>query len=265
MRNFFKRLLTKEDVKKPFVYTTAHMAEQTGNGARISRRSNTINNGNFISIDSLTTNNQEWGISGSLVSVSGGTGQTQTKVDERKAVEPKEVFEEIKTESPAISFDNLDEKIEAVGNRIEILKEHLDESHLGDEQKTLFYLKNRRKYLETRMKNPLDWAMTTTEAIDDLCKRYKLKIVPLKQFYTLVPEEGIKEMNRYTKCYKAITGDKPIFELIVKDTEEAKTEQRKKDRDPILVANSPLGNHLYIIGVWDEEVAIVDEIIYGLK
>lgn len=109
--------------------------------------------------------------------------------------------------------------------------------------------------------------MTTMDAIDHLCKTYKLKMVPLKQFYTLVPKEGIKEMGRYSKAYKAITGDEPIFQLIIKDNvkpkeDEKKPAQTRKDRDPILLANSPLGNHLFILGAWDDEVEIVDEIIY---
>lgn len=249
----------KEEKPQGFVFTTRHMANPTGNGDLIRRQGANVSGlaGSYVTIDSIVQSSG-WGTNDSVKS-------TSKSVDERGEVEPKQVFDEIKRETPDISFDNLDERIEAVEERIEILKEHLDESHLGDEHRALFYLKNRRKYVETRKKLPIDWAMTTSEAIDDLCKRYKLKIVPLKQFYTLVPKEGIKEMDRYTKAYQAITGDKPIFELVVKDTQPAAEERRKKDRDPILLANSPLGNHLFILGVWDEEVAIVDEIIYGFK
>lgn len=184
------------------------------------------------------------------------------------------MFKEIKTQPLDVSFDDLPAKISAVEARIEILREHLSDDHLGDEHRTLFYLRNRLKYLSTRKRNPLNWAMTTQDAIDDLCKTYKLKVVPLKQYYTLVPEEGVKEMDRYTRAYKAITGDVPIFNLVIKDVPPnepkkgdpaAKPQQRKKDRDPILFANSPLGNHLFVIGAWDDEVEIVDEIIYHGK
>lgn len=240
MKNFFDRIFKKD---KKFVYTTRNLGHNTGNGERIGRDT----------------------ISGSVISdwVISSTDNIEKKVDERKSVEPIEVFNELKQETPKISFDNLEEKIKVVSERIKVLKEHLTEDHLNDENRTLFYLKNRQKYLKTKSKTPFDWSMTTKEAVDDLCKRYKLKIVGLKQYYTLVPKEGIKEMERYTKAYKAVTGDNPIFELVIKDTEEKAT--KKKDRDPILLANSPIGNFLFVIGAWDDEVEIVDEIIYGFK
>ena len=249
--NYFKKLLGIKD-KKKFVFTTRNIANSTGNGERIRQ------NGGFTS-DFATIS--EWSAMpyGSISESS--PKSTGKDTDKRKLVEPKEVFDEIKKETPEISFTNLDEKIKVVTERIEILKEHIGEGQLGDEHRTLFYLKNRQKYLKTQKKNPLDWAMTTQDAIDDLCKTYKLRVVPLKQYYTLVPKEGVAEMKRYTEAYKAITGDLPIFELVMKDIPE----QKKKDRDPILVANSPLGNFLFIIGVWDDEVEIVDQIIYGLK
>lgn len=260
MKNFFQRMRDKKSGKNQekgkFVATTRSiLAEGTGNGDLIRRpRQGTHRVGNPTTIDSLIQFTQS----------DGGSYTNSTKsvpvADTRKAVEPKEVFEMIKKETPEISFDNLDAKIEVVEERLRILKEHLDEGHLGDENQALFYLRNRRKYLTTRTKFPMDWALTTQDAIDDLCKNYKLKVVPLKQYYTLVPKDGIKEMDKYSKAYEAITGDKPIFELVIKDNQEAP--QKKKDRDPILLANSALGNHLCVLGAWDDEVEIVDEIIY---
>lgn len=277
MRNFFHKMFRQKDLPKGFVFTTRNLASPTGNGDRIRRSGSAAApwDGNIITIDSISqgwsTNTNTNSYAGAAIAVPSNYGmqasnQPGQPSDQRKAVEPKEVFDEIKAENtPEVSFENLDEKIAVVEERIGILKQHLDEGHLTDEHRALFYLKNRRAYLDTRKKNPMDWALTTEEAVDDLCKRYKLKIVPLKQFYTLVPKEGLKEMDRYTKAYKAITGDVPIYELVVKDTQPAAEERKKKDRDPILLANSPFGNHMFILGVWDEEVAVVDEIIYQGK
>ncbi len=261
--------------KKGFVFTTKNIARSTGNGDRIGSNSSEMNMNNFLSIDQAIrdqaiSQSYSSSIGGVMTSSGESTGLSASATKpERIAVEPKAVFDQIKRETPEISFDNLEEKIAVVENRIEILREHLDESHLKDEHRALFYLKNRFKYLSTMKKNPLDWAMTTQEAVNDLCSRYKLQVVPLKQYYTLVPSEGLKEMNRYTKAYKAITGDNPIFELVIKDTAVLPTEEakktKKKDRDPILLANSPLGNFLFVLGAWDEEVEVVDEIIYGSK
>lgn len=265
-QNFFDRVKSAVLPKPKFVYTTRNLGRSTANGVRIGDAgAASPNNSDFIDLNSIVSNTQWVTTSSGVVSESptGSTKSTAPK-DERKVVEPKDVFEEIKRETPEISFENLDEKIAVVKERVKVLKEHIDESRLTDEHRTLFYLENRKKYLKTMKKNPLDWALTTREAVDDLNKRYKLRTVPLQQYYTLVPKEGIAEMKRFTAAYKAITGDEPIYELVVKETVAA-PEQKKKDRDPILLANSPLGNFLFIVGVWDDEVEIVDEIIYGFK
>lgn len=258
-KNFFKRVFGGK-ANKGFVFTSRHIAALTMNGERIRRTSADSTN----SPDSISNFLEAYTVDASLSPIvgTGTTNKVPAKL-ERKSVKPIDVFSEIKdATTPETSFENLDQKIKVVKERISVLKEHLKEEHLGDEYRTLFYLENRKKYLTTRKKTPLDWATTTQDAVDDLCKRYKLKVVPLKQYYTLVPEEGIKEIDRYTKSYEAITGDKPIFELVIKDEPK---ETKKKDRDPILLANSPLGNFLFILGAWDDEVAIVDEIIYGGK
>jgi hypothetical protein len=278
MKNYFKRLLFRDSNKgKKFVFTSRNLGYQTGNGERI--RSNEGNNGS-MSINSGVTSSGYTIISdyisttdpsGSPVGItlpSSPNKKMDIKVDERKEVKPVEVFNEIKKEGLEPDFSNLDIKIKAVEDRIKVLKEHLDDEHLVDEHKALFFLKNRRKYLDTKKKYPIDWAMTNRDAVDDLCKRYKLQVVPLKQYYTLVPNEGIKEMSRFTKAYVAVTGDKPIFELIIKEKESVPEEQKKrvrKDRDPILVANSPFGNFMFVLGAWDDEVEFVDEIIYDGK
>jgi len=266
MKNYFKRLFEKE--KPKYVFTTKNIARITGNGDRITTAGNF---NNFFTVNEAVgfSDATQWSGGPSIPnSISGVSQQNTPPVDTRKAVEPKAVFEEIKKENIEFSFENLDEKIKSVTERIEILKEHLGEDHLGDEHRALFYLTNRKKYLTTMKKYPLDWAMTNVDAIDHLCSQYKLRVVPLKQYYTLVPQEGVKEMERYTKAYKAITGDNPIFELVIKEAEvksEEEKKQKKKDRDPILLANSPLGNSLFVLGAWDDEVEFVDEIIYAGK
>lgn len=272
MRNFFKKKVVAEP---KFVFTTRNIADNTSNGDRV-RRVGGAREGDwsssFTTIESLVASDYaiyQSGTTSGQVAVPVGTEKSTKPEDARVAAEPKNVFKEIKTEPLDISFADLPTKIKNVEERITILSEHLKPEQLMDENRALFYLKNRLKYTSTRFTRPLNWAMTTQEAVDDLCKRYKLRVVPLKQYYTLVPNEGIKEMDRYTKAYKAITGDNPIFELVIKDAaalpkEEAK-QIKKKDRDPILLANSPLGNHMFILGAWDDEVEIVDEIIYSGK
>lgn len=289
IKNFFKK---KEREKRgpKFMFTTRDLGHRTGNGERIGNDSPVLSQPSEYSVRSIgfdggtqssailnyyTINDSINGQFGQAVAVPGASSPTEQskKEDTRKAVEPKAVFEEVKRKTPDVSWDRLDEKIKVVSDRINVLKEHLDESHMKDEHTALFFLKNRRNYLKTKKKFPMNWATTNREAVDALCKTYKLKVVAIKQFYTMIPKDGITEMDRFTQAYKAVTGDNPIFELIIKDVVEAKkpdevkevAKQKKKDRDPILLANSPFGNSLFVLGAWDDEVEVVDEIIYGLK
>jgi len=259
MQNYFKRLFGK---KKKFVYTTRDLARGSDNNGELVRGTTQ----HFFTIGDIASPTTRLyvpsGIPGISVEAENVPNLPSPKI-ERVAVKPIEVFNEIKKEDIEVDFKNLDEKIKVVEERLEVLAEHLSEEHLKDEYRALFYLKNRKKYIKTKCN--FDWAMTNQDAMNDLCKRYKLKISALKQYYTLVPKEGIAEIKRYTKEYKKITNDLPIFQLIIKDDNTQSDEdkqQRKKNRDPILVANSPFGNFFFVLGAWDDEVEVVDEIIY---
>ena len=261
MENYFKRFFGKK--KKKFVYTTRELAKGSDNNGEMVRDVQIFHTiGDIVSTTQSSGIYVSSGIPGISVEVPNVPNLPSPKV-ERIAVKPIEVFDQIKKEDIIIDFSNLDEKIKVVQERLEVLSEHLSEEHLKDEYRALFYLKNRKRYAEGKFN--FEWAMTNQDAMDDLCKRYKLKIVALKQYYTLVPKEGVAEIKRYTQEYKKITNDLPIFELIIKDDNTQSDEdkqQRKKNRDPILVANSPFGNFFFILGAWDDEVEVVDEIIY---
>lgn len=161
MRNFFKKLFEKKDAPKKFMFTSRNLADMTGNGEMVRRdggnrwaRNNSLLE--YVTIDTIT--NSPWSATsttGVAVPVS-GMSKSPNQEDQRREAEPIAVFKEIKTEPLDISFDNLNQKIKNVEERIDILKEHLDEAHLQDEHRALFYLKNRRKYLDTKAKNPID-------------------------------------------------------------------------------------------------------------
>jgi len=47
---------------------------------------------------------------------------------------------------------------------------------------------------------------------------------------------------------------------------EVKSEvSRERKKDPILLASSPFGKWFYILGAWDKEVEIVDDLVYHNK
>lgn len=286
INNFFHRK-EKDALKDVFHPTTRTLfGRNTANGVRIadgesSRHSAIDSLSEYISFSSSseTSTSSNPPIS-TQARIDDAVKNTKAKTPEQIAEEarvakimPIEVFKELNDEDPKISFEDVERKITVVEERLKILREHLSDEELLDEHRALFFLKNRRTYLalqrgEDKERTEFDWALTNNEAVDDLCKRYKFERVSLKQYYTLVPEGGVKEIERFTALYKEVTGgDTPIIEIIKKipQDKEQRTAARKKDRDPILVANSPFSRALFVLGAWDEEVEVVDEIIYGLK
>lgn len=173
----------------------------------------------------------------------------------KKIVKPIDVWNTLKNEAqPIIDCTNLDYKIKKINERIKILSDYTSE--LNDEYVCLGYLKARLRY---KKYNKLFAYPTTNEVmINNLCKEYKLKIVSIKQYSGLLPKEAVIELKKFTDSCLKIRRDNPIIRLVVEDIPQ--TEKKKKD--PILLASSPFGNWDYILGAWDKEVEIVDDLIY---
>ena len=123
---------------------------------------------------------------------------------------------------------------------------------LGQEHTSISFLKARRK--DEKHKDKVKWAITNQEMIDKLCKRYKVQMVCLGDYYRLVPKEGVDEIEKFAEAMSNVSRTEPLFKLIISDEEQPK--------DPILLAQSPFGNWWYVLGAWDKEVEIVDDLIY---
>ena len=191
----------------------------------------------------------------------GMTGNTKKAEDLREQRLPVEIWEQFITErDPELDCSNLKEKIAFVKKRIKVLEENTKEMPV-DEYEVLGYLNARLNY--EKHKDFFKWPVTNEEIINSLCSKFKVKVVPVEQFYTTIPEEGIDEIVSYRNACQKIRKEKPVFRLIVPDVQTGETQ--KKKRDPILIASSPFGRWDYILGAWDKEVAIVDDFIYNGK
>lgn len=185
------------------------------------------------------------------------TGDSSKKKDKRVTKKPVEIYEQIISKKPVINLNNLDGQIKLVKERMKVLTQHTRGVDLKHEKIAINYLKARKKYL--KYKDEFKWAITNQDMIDKLCKKYKVKKVSFNAYYRNIPKEGVDEIKKFGEAFQNVSNNDPVFELIIDDNGK---ETRK---DPILLALSPFGNWYYILGAWDKEVEIVDDLIYKRK
>lgn len=182
--------------------------------------------------------------------------------DKRIAKKPVDVYKELLTEMPKMDLVDLDNQISIVKRRVRMLEEL--GSPISDEHEALGFLQARKLLL--KYKSEFKWQAATFEAVRNLCKKYKVVEVDFNGYYKTIPMEAIDELEKFMKAYTRVRKDKPVLKLIIDDAPapgEKVSAERKKD--PILLASSPFGRWWFVLGAWDKEVAIVDDLIYNGK
>ena len=176
--------------------------------------------------------------------------------DERIEKKPIDVVNEILSEMPKINITDLKGQIKVVETRLKTLKKL--KANIYNEETALVYLRARLKL--PKYINQFNWKTTNSTLIQELCKKYKVQMVGFGGYARNVPAEAIEEIEKYIKAWELVVKDyEPVFELII---DSGGKEQKK---DPILLAKSPFGNWYYVLGAWDKEVEIIDDIIYNGK
>lgn len=124
-------------------------------------------------------------------------------------------------------------------------------------QSILIRLENRKKYPEFD-KFYSQFAYTTSTKIKGvLGKCDNLKIGQVAQFVPDMPKEAIEAMKEYTKQTKELCQKEPVYYIIAEKKDFEKTEKR---RDPILLAQSPFGHFWQILGAWDKEMLLLEDL-----
>lgn len=209
------------------------------------------------------------------VSFSGGTTLTsgtfvnnniilKQKQKEKLNVKPVKLFKEIIANTPEMDLSNLDKKIEIIKNRKKALEKYL-EVKTEDEDEALLYLYARKKLL--KIPHNFKWEVTTPELINALCNKYNVSVQPINAFYKTLPVEALKELKKFNKEYRKYEKNvPPFYKLIIEEASlrNAGTMTERK-KDPILLAKSPFGRWWFILGAWDKEVLIVDDLLYNYK
>ena len=129
---------------------------------------------------------------------------------------------------------------------------------VNDEREALRFLMARKKYLKNKELFP--WPVATFPKIEALCKKYKVRTVDFDGFYKNIPMEAVDELELFSKAYHTVEKEyKPMLKLVIDDG------GKEDKKDPILLASSPFGRWYYMLGAWDKEVQIVDDLIYKGK
>jgi hypothetical protein len=190
--------------------------------------------------------------------IPGNSTQTK-KIDDRIDKKPIEVFEEIISETPSINLNNLNAQIKMIKQRKDVIQKVIGRP-ASDEIEALGFLEARKKY--EKNKDLFKWSIATFSKVEDLCKKYKLATVDFQNTtaHKLVPMEGILEIDKFVNAYEKVRDDHPVLKLIMEDKPE-----QKKRADPIIIASSPFGRWFYVLGAWDKEIEIIEELIYNKK
>lgn len=189
--------------------------------------------------------------------------QSQKQKDSKK-ITPKEVYDlkllndkkfELKTNPEYINKQiyNFKEKLNMIKS------EDWDVRRAVDEVKSILVrFENRKKYDKNFDDFYSQFPYTTTTRITKLIKKHDhLTAGKVAQFVPDMPQDAIDVMKEYDKMTKMLCNKQAVYYIIADKKDFKKTNDR---RDPILLAQSPLGHFWQILGAWDEEMLFLEEL-----
>lgn len=176
---------------------------------------------------------------------------------------PKDVYQ-LKTlndESFAIKTDPayVDEQIDTFQTKLGMIKSQEFDMNRGTVEigSMLIRMQNRKKYPQHEGFFS-EFPYTTTAKINELTKTHDyLKLGEVSQFLADMPKDAVDVMKKYTTEVKKLCDKKPAFYIIANKKDFEKSDKR---RDPILLAQSPFGHFWQILGAWDEEMLLIEEL-----
>ena len=169
------------------------------------------------------------------------------------AVKPKEVLGELETIPTPWTLSNLDDKIEVLKYKRELITQHYSKREV---EGLIERLENRKKW--GKFKSFFDeFQNTTDEKIDILLEKYDLVMKTSDLFVPEFPDDAIAVMKKYTDNMMKLCKKKPVFYVIA---EPEKFKKAYEKRDPILLVQSPFGFYWQILGAWDKEMILLSEL-----
>ncbi len=185
------------------------------------------------------------------------------KAEEIKKKTPKEVHELKLLHDLTFKINTdpkyVDEQLEDFKTKLSMISDEEYDMRRGVEEigAIVLRLENRKKY-PAHAKFYGEFPYTTRTKVSEMLAAHNyLKLGQVAQFLADMPAEATKVMKQYTDETVKLCGLKPVFYIIADKKDFQKTEKR---RDPILLAQSPFGVAWQILGAWDKEMLLVDEL-----
>ena len=185
------------------------------------------------------------------------------KSDVRVELTPKGVYEcemlhdksfELKTDEKYV-----DEQLKEFQDKLALLNVSSYDMGRGIQEVSsiVMRLENRKKYADHREFFE-QYPYTTTTKISEVVKvNEHLRLGQVEQFVADMPKEATAAMKEYTAACEDLCKKKPVFYIIANKKDFERTSKR---RDPILLAQSPFGHFWQILGAWDEEMLLLENL-----
>ena len=182
---------------------------------------------------------------------------------EQKKLTPKGVYEAKMLNDKAFKLNTdskyVDGQLQDFKDKLALIKsEEFDMSRGVNEIASIVArFENRKKYPSVR-KQFEDYPYTTNTKISELLKAHSyLKIGQVAQFLADMPKEAVEVMKSYNKATDTLCKKQAVFYIIADKKDFQKSDKR---RDPILLAQSPFGHFWQILGAWDKEMLLLEEL-----
>lgn len=173
--------------------------------------------------------------------------------DTRIVAKPKDIVAELERVPNPIDCQDLDNKINLFLDKSSLAKQRYVKEEIDA---FIVRLENRKNFVEyAEFYNQFPY--TTDDRIDLLVSKYQLKNDRVELFIPALPKEAIKVMKDYKKTTLKATGKEPVFYVIA---EESDFKDLNKRLDPILLVQSPFGFVWQILGAWDKEMLLLQEL-----
>jgi len=186
------------------------------------------------------------------VSVNGDENETKEN-KQYQVIKPIDVLDELERIVKPIDLSNIDQKIQILEYKRDVIKQHYTKRELSA---LIERLNNRKQYVKFR--DFFEQFQNTDEnKIGKLCQKYNLVMKESDIFVPEFPDDAILTMKEYTDNVQKITNKKPIF-YVISNNEDFRDADGK--RDPILLAQSPFGFYYQILGAWDKEMILLTEL-----
>jgi hypothetical protein len=189
------------------------------------------------------------------------TGNT----DDVLLVSAKKAFEELEFVPNPFSLLDLDAKLKQYQNMIGLVRNDSNRGTTASLRDVIERLEARKHYRDKQKVRDFfnQFQNTSDDKINDLLDRphlSHLKMGVADDFIPEMPADALDVMISYGKETIAITKKKPVFYLIAKNSDFKTKKGERTKRDPILLVQSPFGFYWQVLGAWNEEMLLLNDL-----